>query len=1095
MRANHRMQADELTGGQGEALPNLCPGGQRRWRPQLARRASLIPALLLTFSAPYGSHVSGQQPGATANIKVTATSVAVDVIVTDNKGRHVGGLTASDFRVYENDAPQKIVSFTPPTEPAKAAPLEVQGGAPPIESDATYASQTQTRAQAARQASVGRQNPDEIAPPPAPASAAQGGGERGPADITAAEKLAHVRFITIVFDIADIQAGNLKRAREAAEKYLKTQVAPEDFVAIYRVDSSLHLAQPFTQDKDQAARALRKVGEHVTSGRLTAQQRIETQDEVNGIVKACASQQGGFGRGLSNAGCDWRGLKTLQDYLWNLSLMQARAVFVALRAIAQSYADVPGRKNVVIFSEGFIHSPEAQAQLSSTIDAANRANVTFYIIDASGLAAPYGAQSNVMEVTDNEEAFVAANAGPGSNKFDWIGRLGKDNIHDDLQQLATGTGGILIKNQNDLLAGLSRVDDDLREAYTLVYQPANTNYDGAFRHIRVEVAKQRCHLRYRLGYWAIPPGEEMLMSPAAAQLLAGVASGELRSSFAPELNGTVLFAPNGRLAAPVRVTLPAKDVSFEKDPVRDVYHGGITFLLLARDSAGRLASAHQRFINLEFDSRQLAEFQKQVLSIDARMAIPKLEPLTLEVILQFADGTLGIGKRLVALAGSSSGPQFTGLLLTNRVQAEAGAPDPSDPLRGAGFQLEVPAKPQFAPGEKLTAILGASNVPQDASTGKPDLKLSFSIRQADAEMATLAPDHVMGAAGQNLVLVLKQVDLSSLGPGKYTLLVTAESSSGQAAASQSADFAIVRPSAGAESAVPGPEAFVLGSNENPAGIATRSWPSRPTGGFGNPSVLNTPLNDLVRTAHELKGITPATGQDELPLILKKLGNAVESFVRNIPNTASTEDIQLQALNSANDSASYTFRYLALTEPGALAAGLDEFRRDSKGREVDTQSLMGGSPIVTSGFISLPLLFHPQHRTASDFRLLGRQALERHDTYVIGFAQRDATPLSIRMNPSGQWTTFLIQGVAWVDTTTYQILRMKTWLLPGQSSLADVTTTVDFGEVHFKHNSLAFWLPRDVVVAVVWKGNLYTNHHHYSDYKVFSVEAGEKPPRS
>ena len=148
----------------------------------------------------------------------------------------------------------------------------------------------------------------------------------------------------------------------------------------------------------------------------------------------------------------------------------------------------------------------------------------------------------------------------------------------------------------------------------------------------------------------------MLMSPAAAQLLAGVASGELRSSFAPELNGTGnLFAPNGRLAAPVRVTLPAKDVSFEKDPVRDAYHGGITFLLLARDSAGRLASAHQRFINLEFDSRQLAEFQRQVLSIDARMAIPKLEPLTLEVILQFADGTLGIGKRLVALAGTRAG--------------------------------------------------------------------------------------------------------------------------------------------------------------------------------------------------------------------------------------------------------------------------------------------------------------------------------------------------------------------------------------------------------------------------------------------------------
>jgi VWFA-related protein len=1021
--------------------------------------------------------------------------VTVDVIVTDNRGRHVGGLTAKDFRVYENDAPQKIVSFTSPVEPAQVAPLEVQGNALPLESDATRAPQTQTRAQAARQASVGSQNPEEIAPLPPPTSASRAGTKRAPANITEADKLAHVRFITIVFDIADIQAANLKRAREAAEKYLKTQVASEDFVAVYTVDSSLHLAQPFTQDKDQAARALRKISEHVTTGRFTAQQRIETQEEINSMVAACASQQGGFGRGMTHGGCDARGLKTLQDYLWNLSILQARAVFVALRAMAQSYADIPGRKNVVVFSEGFIHSPEAQAQLSSTIDAANRANVAFYIIDASGLTAPYGAEGRVMEVTDNEEAFVAANAGPGSNKFDWIGRLGKDNVHDDLQQLATGTGGILIKNQNDLLRGLSRVDDDLREAYTLVYLPANTNYDGSFRHIRVEVAKQRYHLRYRLGYWAIPPGEEILMSPAAAQLLAGLARGELRSSFAPELNGTVLLAPNARLAAPVRVTLPASKVSFEKDPDRDVYHGGITFLLLARDLAGHIASAHQRFIDLEFDSRQLADFRKQRFAIDARLAIPKLEPLALEVILQFADGAIAIGKQELALAGSSTGLQLTGLLLTNRVQAAAGTTDAGDPLQGEGFQLEVPAQPQFAPADKLTAYFGALGVPQVASSGKPELELSFSIRQADALIATLSPEHAVGAAGQNLLLILKQIDLSSLGPGKYALQVNAESSSGRVAATQSADFSIVRPNAGAESAALEPEAFVLEGNENPAGVVRPFGPSRATGGRGTPWVLNMPLNELAKTAHELKGIEPATGQDELSLILKRVGDDVESFVRNLPSTACTEEVQQQTLGSTNESTAYRFRYLALAEQGALATRLNEFRQDSAGREVDAQRVMRGSPIVTRGFVSTPLLFHPQYRTGSDFRLLGRQTLERHETYVIGFAQRDSAAFRGGMDLSGHWTTYLVQGVAWVDTTTYQILRMKTWLLPGQTNLADVTTTVDFSEVNFKHNSLTFWLPRDVVVEVVWKAKLYTNRHHYSDYKVFSVEAGEKSPRS
>ena len=1089
-----RRQAS-LTPGRGRNPPNLWPDGWRSKLTKSAQRASLILILLLISSTPSRLRVSGQEPSASSSIKVVTTSVTVDVIVTDNRGRHVGGLTAKDFRVYENDAPQKIVSFTSPVEPAQVAPLEVQGNALPLESDATRAPQTQTRAQAARQASVGSQNPEEIAPLPPPTSASRAGTKRAPANITEADKLAHVRFITIVFDIADIQAANLKRAREAAEKYLKTQVASEDFVAVYTVDSSLHLAQPFTQDKDQAARALRKISEHVTTGRFTAQQRIETQEEINSMVAACASQQGGFGRGMTHGGCDARGLKTLQDYLWNLSILQARAVFVALRAMAQSYADIPGRKNVVVFSEGFIHSPEAQAQLSSTIDAANRANVAFYIIDASGLTAPYGAEGRVMEVTDNEEAFVAANAGPGSNKFDWIGRLGKDNVHDDLQQLATGTGGILIKNQNDLLRGLSRVDDDLREAYTLVYLPANTNYDGSFRHIRVEVAKQRYHLRYRLGYWAIPPGEEILMSPAAAQLLAGLARGELRSSFAPELNGTVLLAPNARLAAPVRVTLPASKVSFEKDPDRDVYHGGITFLLLARDLAGHIASAHQRFIDLEFDSRQLADFRKQRFAIDARLAIPKLEPLALEVILQFADGAIAIGKQELALAGSSTGLQLTGLLLTNRVQAAAGTTDAGDPLQGEGFQLEVPAQPQFAPADKLTAYFGALGVPQVASSGKPELELSFSIRQADALIATLSPEHAVGAAGQNLLLILKQIDLSSLGPGKYALQVNAESSSGRVAATQSADFSIVRPNAGAESAALEPEAFVLEGNENPAGVVRPFGPSRATGGRGTPWVLNMPLNELAKTAHELKGIEPATGQDELSLILKRVGDDVESFVRNLPSTACTEEVQQQTLGSTNESTAYRFRYLALAEQGALATRLNEFRQDSAGREVDAQRVMRGSPIVTRGFVSTPLLFHPQYRTGSDFRLLGRQTLERHETYVIGFAQRDSAAFRGGMDLSGHWTTYLVQGVAWVDTTTYQILRMKTWLLPGQTNLADVTTTVDFSEVNFKHNSLTFWLPRDVVVEVVWKAKLYTNRHHYSDYKVFSVEAGEKSPRS
>ncbi len=104
---------------------------------------------------------------------------------------------------------------------------------------------------------------------------------------------------------------------------------------------------------------------------------------------------------------------------------------MALRAIAQSYQDLPGRKNVVVFSEGFVHSPEAQPALQAVIDAANRANVTFYVVDAGGLTAAYGAASSAPEdLSGTRHAYDVANAGPGFeggySKFDWAKRIGLD---------------------------------------------------------------------------------------------------------------------------------------------------------------------------------------------------------------------------------------------------------------------------------------------------------------------------------------------------------------------------------------------------------------------------------------------------------------------------------------------------------------------------------------------------------------------------------------------------------------------------------------------------------------------------------------------
>ena len=376
-----------------KSLLNLCPGWSESRPSRRAWRIPLILALLLTLLAPFHRRVSGQEPNAAASIKVTATSVAVDVIVTDAKGRYVSGLAANDFRVFENDAAQKVVSFTPPLDSALAPPSD-RPSKPSAGGGARQAQTPETGRGGRHDITVGAANDDETAQ-----LARRTAAKPEPANIREVEDLANVRFITMVFDIGDIQPANLKRAGDAAEKYLKTQVAPQDLVAIYRVDTSLHLAQPFTQDKDEAARTVKKISSHITAGSLTSQQRFQTQEEIDDLLRACLNRPQDSSKPPTRAGCNWNEVKALQNYLWDLSVMQARALLVALRAIAQTYADIPGRKNVVVFSEGFLHSPEAHAQLSSAIDAANRANVAFYVIDASGLTAPYGAENRDMELT------------------------------------------------------------------------------------------------------------------------------------------------------------------------------------------------------------------------------------------------------------------------------------------------------------------------------------------------------------------------------------------------------------------------------------------------------------------------------------------------------------------------------------------------------------------------------------------------------------------------------------------------------------------------------------------------------------------------
>lgn len=690
----------------------------------------------------------------------------VDIIVTDRKGRHVDGLSARDFVVYENGVQQKIVTFVPS--------LVSEATTPASHADNASAASPNVQPRASR--------------PSQPAVGLPKAASRE------AEDLARVRFITLVMDLGDLQPTNIKRACDAAADYVEKVIAPEDFIAVYWIDHSLHLAQPFTQDRSKTLEALKRLSARTSAGRMTTLARMETQQEIQELLAGMAKNTGGTGRQVVHSTLEGREFATLMKFLWTQSTLQARAVFVAMRAIAEAYQDLPGRKNVVVFSEGFMHSPDAATEMTAVIDAANHANVAFYIVDAAGLTAEFSAQKTMREVSVNEESLLAALWGPdgelttGLSEFDWIKHLGQDIQYDDLSQVAAATGGFYIKRQNDLLHGLELADSDLREFYTVVYQPANTKYDGSFRSIKVGLQEKGYHLRYRRGYWAIPLGDEMMMTPAAAQLMSSIASGGLKVAFKPQMNAAVLIVPEGKLVAPVHVSMPGKTVTFVKH--QDVYHTGMTLLVAARDRAGRLVSVHQRFLDLRLNNEQREDFERKTLDINVRLAIPRLEPLKLEAILQLPDGKVGLGQHEISVSeASATGLRLTSLVLSNDIEPAQGSSDSSDPLRGANFQLYLPAQPHFVPSDKMTLYFGVVRETETTPAVPIRVRLSFTIEQSGNVMMNLPVEEVRAPPGAPL-RVLKQFDVKSLPPGDYTLVVYAEDPETHAVTSQRASFVI-----------------------------------------------------------------------------------------------------------------------------------------------------------------------------------------------------------------------------------------------------------------------------------------------------------------
>lgn len=257
-----------------------------------------------------------------------------------------------------------------------------------------------------------------------------------------------------------------------------------------------------------------------------------------------------------------------------------------------------------------------------------------------------------------------------------------------------------------------------------------------------------------------------------------------------------------------------------------------------------------------------------------------------------------------------------------------------------------------------------------------------------------------------------------------------------------------------------------------------------------------PIDYLHNPPKNLPDFEAIADQNLLKDILAAVGKNVSDLFAGLPNICSIEKVQQEKLahdGKVNASLESKYRYLAMAPSHPWGPSIDEFRADGQGHQTPQAGLSENS-MLTEGFVSAPLVFHPTYQSGSTFRLLGRQKVKGRSTYVIVYAQDPAkSSLAGSFSMGKVVRPTYTQGIAWVDGENYQVLRIVSDLVAPLPPvrLDKETTDITFGAVQFKQATQTFWLPQAVTVVVDWNGRTYRNSHSYSEFLVSNVDEIQK----
>ena len=409
-------------------------------------------------------------------VKISTSIIQIDVSVTDKRGRVITDLKPEEIEIYENGEKQVITgfSFVKGNKKTLTPDSRIDKSKPPIPDPPLVL------------------RPDQVK-----------------------------RTIALVVDDLTLSFESAAYTRRALRKFVEEQMQDGDLVGIIRTGAGIGALQQFTSNKQQLYAAIERV-----KWNAAARGRFGSFDPIEPTMAQTNRAQGDEFSTASDLQAERDFRDSANNYRESLF---TTGTLGALKYIVGNMGELPGRKSVILFSDGFQILPGIKGAIApvrlmmengqlvqpstesgyiaaKTLDfmrelvaLANRKSVIFYTIDARGL------QTTGLTAADKvaDPTLLDPYALNSMQQIDGDRSRELFDTQQGLVYLAKETGGFPYVNQNDISSGVEKVLED-QSYYLVAYEPDTESFDPAkrkFNKLDVKVLREGTVVRHRSGFF------------------------------------------------------------------------------------------------------------------------------------------------------------------------------------------------------------------------------------------------------------------------------------------------------------------------------------------------------------------------------------------------------------------------------------------------------------------------------------------------------------------------------------------------------------------------------------------------------------------